>query len=103
MLVKGRSVSSFILLKLCLVAFLIAIIGVSPLFSQQPPPQKLETADETNARIRELAKGIESGSGDYRIGGGDLINIDVFDVPQLSRDVRVTESGFIALPLLPVR
>lgn len=40
---------------------------------------------------------------DYVIGRGDLLAIEVFDVPELSRDVRVGESGTIALPLLPVR
>lgn len=99
MCATGRSVSGLFLLKICVVVCLAAIIVVTPSYSQQ----KLETAEETNARIRELARGLESASGDYKIGGGDLINVDVFDVPQLSRDVRVTESGYIALPLLPVR
>lgn len=40
---------------------------------------------------------------DYVIGSGDLLAIEVFDVPELSREVRVSETGTIALPLLPVR
>jgi polysaccharide export outer membrane protein len=99
MLLKGRSVSINLLLKLCAFVCLTSIVAITPSYSQQ----KLETADQTNARIRDMARSLDSSSGDYRIGGGDLINVDVFDVPQLSRDVRVTESGFIALPLLPVR
>ena len=35
------------------------------------------------------------------IGAGDLLGIDVFDVPELSRDVRVNETGYISLPLMP--
>ena len=34
---------------------------------------------------------------------GDLIHIDVFDVPEMSRDVRVSESGEIGFPLIPGR
>ena len=41
--------------------------------------------------------------GDYVIGSGDLLGIEVFDVPELSRDVRVNETGYISLPLMPPR
>ncbi len=37
------------------------------------------------------------------IGSGDLLSIEVFDVPELSRDVRVNETGFVAIPLIPVK
>jgi polysaccharide biosynthesis/export protein len=65
--------------------------------------QQLETVGETNTRIHELAASLQTPSSDYVIGSGDLLRIDVFDVPDLSREVRVSESGFISLPLIPVR
>ena len=40
---------------------------------------------------------------DYVIGPGDLLGIYVFDVAELSRDVRVSQTGTIGIPLLPVR
>jgi len=40
---------------------------------------------------------------DYVIGSGDLISIDVFEIPELSRVVRVSQSGTIGIPLVPVR
>ena len=40
---------------------------------------------------------------DYAIGNGDLLGITVFDVPELSREVRVSQSGTIGIPLVPVR
>ena len=40
---------------------------------------------------------------DYTIGNGDLLNISVFDVPELTRDVRVSQSGTISIPLVPTR
>ena len=56
---------------------------------------------QTNDRIAQLALAMDVKQGDYTIGSGDLLGIDVFDVPELSRDVRVNETGYISLPLLP--
>jgi polysaccharide export outer membrane protein len=58
-------------------------------------------ASETNDRIARLALASDVKQGDYVIGSGDLLGIDVFDVPELSRDVRVNETGYISLPLMP--
>ncbi len=40
---------------------------------------------------------------DYVIGTGDLISVQVFDVPEISRELRVSQTGTIGLPLIPVR
>src|SRR5689334_15902521 len=37
---------------------------------------------------------------DYLIGPEDLLEISVFEVPELSRSVRVSASGEISLPLM---
>ena len=70
-----------------------------PAFSQGT----LETPQQTNERIRQLSTLAQSVRRDYLIGSGDLLSIEVFDVPELSREVRVSEGGTISLPLLPVR
>ena len=62
--------------------------------------EKLETAQETNDRITQLAQSTTTQESDYTIGSGDLLAIEVFDVPELSRDIRVNESGFVSLPLV---
>jgi polysaccharide biosynthesis/export protein len=63
----------------------------------------MQTARETNERISRLALAEAAKQQDYVIGNGDLLAIEVFDVPELSRDVRVNESGVVAIPLIPVK
>jgi polysaccharide export outer membrane protein len=63
----------------------------------------LETPQQTNDRIRELSALARMAPHDYVIGNGDLLSIEVFDVKELSRDVRVSQTGTIAIPLVPVR
>jgi polysaccharide biosynthesis/export protein len=67
------------------------------------PPTHMDTRAELNDRIAQLATATSVKQGDYVIGSGDLLGVEVFDVPELSRDVRVNETGFISLPLIPVK
>jgi polysaccharide biosynthesis/export protein len=62
-----------------------------------------ETPQQTNEKIQQLAGLAQVRPVDAPIGSGDLVHIDVFDVPELSRDVRVTDSGDISYPLMPGR
>lgn len=63
-----------------------------------------ETPQQVNDRIRTLTMGSKSAPvHDYLIGNGDLLEIAVFDVPELSKEVRVSQSGTINIPLVPVR
>src|SRR5436853_4140565 len=41
-----------------------------------------------------------SKSGDYRLGPGDSIKVQVYQNPELSMEVRVTESGVVNYPLV---
>src|SRR3984957_2557299 len=61
------------------------------------------TPQETNDRIRALSATAKYVPHDYVIGAGDTISIDVFDVKELNREVRVSQTGTIGLPLIPVR
>ena len=65
------------------------------------PPPKEETPQETNQKIKELAALANVKPVETPIGVGDLLHIDVFDVPELSRDVRVSDTGDIGYPLIP--
>jgi len=61
------------------------------------------TAQQTNEKIQQLAALARSHPKDIPIGSGDVLHIEVFDVPELSRDVRVSDTGDIAFPLIPDR
>ena len=81
-------------------AFLLCILlSVQVAYGQD----KEETTQQTNERIQELASLRTPPSGDVPLGAGDLIHIEVFDVPELSRDVRVSISGEIGIPLIHER
>ena len=87
------------------------LLVVPSAFSQQPvkklPPDAAKPASpvltETNDRIAQLALASDVKQGDYMIGSGDLLGVEVFDVPELSRDVRVNETGYFTLPLMPAK
>jgi polysaccharide biosynthesis/export protein len=90
-------------------AFLFVFVAPSafPQQTKQPvaPSTSLKSESqvvaEANERIAQLARASEVKQGDYVIGAGDLLAIDVFDVPELSREIRVSETGYISLPLVP--
>jgi len=56
-----------------------------------------------NQRLRTLNAGPKPAPHEYTIGNGDLLSISVFDVPELTREVRVSQSGTISIPLVPTR
>lgn len=63
----------------------------------------VETPKQTNEKLFQLAQATGKRALDIPIGSGDVIHIDVFDVPELSRDIRLSETGDISLPLIPGR
>jgi polysaccharide export outer membrane protein len=63
----------------------------------------LETPQQVNDRIRSLSAAARSMPHDYVIGNGDVLAIEVFDVKELTREVRVSQTGSIGIPLVPVR
>ena len=65
----------------------------------QPLPQT-STTQATNEKIQQLASLSRVRAMDASIGPGDVIHVDVFDVPELSRDFRVSDTGEISFPLI---
>ena len=78
---------------------LILFLGVQAAYGQD----KLETPQQTNDKIQQLAKVARAHPADTPVGVGDLLHIEVFDVPELTRDTRVTDTGAIGFPLIPGR
>jgi polysaccharide biosynthesis/export protein len=85
----------------CLVAS--ALLSVLVLAPSSRAQTSLETSQQVNDRIRSLSANLHMTPHDYVIGSGDVLDIEVFDVKELSREVRVSQTGTIGLPLLPVR
>ena len=81
----------------------ITLLGLVILAPPSRAQDVLETPQQTNDRIRELSAAARRAPHDYMIGNGDLLSIEVFDVKELSRDVRVSQTGTIGIPLVPVR
>jgi polysaccharide biosynthesis/export protein len=98
-----RSISDWMRAKLVFAVPVLLLCSPVALRGQQKsetPPQT-ETPQQTNQKIQELATLAKSRPHDVPIGTGDLLHIDVFDVQELSRDVRVSELGDISYPLIP--
>jgi polysaccharide export outer membrane protein len=64
-----------------------------------------ETTQDYNQRLEQLRqmlskKGEGAGASDYRIGANDLLEINIFEAPELNRSLRVSAGGEITMPLL---
>lgn len=70
---------------------------------QSPVEPELQTQEKANQRILELSRSVRTPFHDYVVGRGDVIGVEVFDVPELTREVRVSQTGTIGIPLVPVR
>jgi polysaccharide export outer membrane protein len=83
-------------------ATLLGILVLAPPIRAQAV---LETPQQTNERIKTLSASASSRTvpHDYVIGRGDLLSVEVFEVQELTRDVRVGQTGTIGLPLVPLR
>src|SRR5437899_1988991 len=85
----------------CLLAGAVLAFGLqAPSAHAQSP---VETQQQANERIRALSANTFTAPREYIIGRGDLIGVEVYDVPELTRELRVSQTGTIGLPLVPVR
>src|SRR6202521_2370239 len=80
-----------------------ALLGTLVLAPTSHAQTVLETPQQVNDRIRSLSANLRMMPHDYVIGSGDVLDIEVFDVKELSREVRVSQTGTIGIPLVPVR
>jgi len=85
----------------CVPTALLVSLVLAPSSSAQQAV--LETPQQVNDRIRLMSASARVIPHDYIIGNGDLLDLEVFDVKELSREVRVSQTGSIGIPLVPVR
>ncbi len=99
--------------KKSILIFVIILLGVSTLIlpgcsKKEPSPEELNNISLSNDldKIMKLNEQIFSSAtthpdhGDYLIGPGDLLEVEVFESEKLNATVRVSSRGFISLPLL---
>lgn len=98
MAVKVRGLSDLLRPGFLILA---ALVGVTLLPRITSGRQTVQTPQQTNEKILQLASRARTEPVDIPIGPGDLLHVDIFDVPDLSRDVRVSQTGDITYPLLP--
>jgi polysaccharide export outer membrane protein len=96
MIVTVRGVSDWAWAKL--LGFVIVAILAAHCTTGQ---EQTETPQQTNEKIQQLASLARARPADNPVGPGDLLHIDVFDAPDLSREVRVSDTGEISYPLIP--
>src|SRR5579863_2571525 len=94
-----RPVAGWLPAKLIALLSVLSLCAVPALNAQQ----KVETPQQTNEKIQELAAQERTKPHDVAVGTGDLLHIEAFDVPELSRDVRVGDAGDISYPLIPAK
>lgn len=62
------------------------------------------TTDQLRPPDSTSATGAYEGVADYRLGAADVVDIEVYGLPELTRSLRVNSRGMISLPLLgPIR
>jgi polysaccharide biosynthesis/export protein len=97
MICTVRGVTDWLRAKLFCVLAIVAVCSWQTAYGQATE----QTPQQTNEKIQQLATLARAHPSDSPIGSGDLLHIDVFDVPELSRDVRVGDAGDISYPLVP--
>ena len=89
------------LVSFCASAVLLVSLVLPP--SSGAQQAVLETPQQVNDRIHSMSAAARVMPHDYVIGNGDLLDLEIFDVKELSREVRVSQTGSIGIPLVSVR
>jgi polysaccharide export outer membrane protein len=99
---KRLKIVSFGVLFTLLASPVWSVMAQQPAASESAPLMFAHTPLVSDQRKTALGRASTVGQGDnhYRIGPGDLLDVTVFNRPQLSREARVDMRGSIKLPLI---
>lgn len=78
---------------------LLLLTGIGLCACAAADPAAPSTPGAISAEMVQTAR-VTADSAQYRIGSGDVLDVNVFEVPDLSRTVQVDGSGNITLPLI---
>lgn len=78
----------------------LALLTALPLQAQTAPNAMTPTAAVDARSVASPLSAPPTVDADYRIAPNDLMEFDVFGVPDMKRDVRVNASGQVSLPLI---
>lgn len=87
-------------IALCSLCFGLAACASSPTMVSGTSTAVGSTGQSMPPPDTTASGGVYTGVSDYRVGPQDLIEISVFQIPDLSRTVRVNSGGQISLPLI---
>ncbi len=79
-------------------ALLAAVLAVGPVNAQAPAAAQAQSQPNNQQQSAQTAGDDQAPS--IMIGAGDLLNVVVFETPELSASVRVTQDGDANLPVL---
>jgi polysaccharide export outer membrane protein len=88
------------LFAVAMLALLLSACASSSAVGPAGTSRAVSTADAMAAPDSTSAAGEYTGESEYRIGAQDLLDISVFQVPDLNRSVRVNSNGVVSLPLI---
>ena len=97
LLLRERSV-----LRVAVLVLIVATAAASTA-AQKAQPQSEQGSNRTGDRATDAGRTssvLVSSEEDYRIGAGDVIEIQVEDMPEVSKSIRVTASGTFLMPIL---
>jgi polysaccharide export outer membrane protein len=94
---QGSTVST-VHFSTCLLAAALAFHGLAA--AQQTSVQGAAPVAAEPLDLRNLSTPLAGAGKEYRVGPNDLIDVEVFDLDNLKRTVRVNAAGAISLPLI---
>ncbi|HEY6544988.1 MAG TPA: polysaccharide biosynthesis/export family protein [Dokdonella sp.] len=99
---RSRTAAAGIALFQALLLASLLLLGACASGTPRTGARAVELSSELGLPDTTSASGAYSGESEYRLGPQDLLEINVFQVQELNRTVRINSGGDISLPLVGV-